>query len=60
MLVELTNEMMVVLAVLAITVGLFVTEVFRIDFTAILVMIALGTVVSDAGVGKSGRPEPAV
>ncbi len=40
--IELTLEMMVVLAVLAITVILFVTEFFRIDFTAILVMVALG------------------
>ena len=42
MVVELTVEMMVVLALLAITVLLFVTEFFRIDFSAILVMIALG------------------
>ncbi len=40
--IELTLEMVVVLAILAITVLLFVTEYFRIDFTAILVMIALG------------------
>ncbi|MEM6385327.1 MAG: SLC13 family permease [Pseudomonadota bacterium] len=39
---ELTFEMMVVLALLATTVILFVTEVFRIDFTAILVMVTLG------------------
>lgn len=40
--IELTTEMIVVLAVLAVTVVLFVTELFRIDFTAILVMVSLG------------------
>jgi di/tricarboxylate transporter len=40
--IELTFDMMVVLAILAATVLLFITEVFRIDFTAILVMIMLG------------------
>ncbi|MDU8926712.1 SLC13 family permease [Alisedimentitalea sp. MJ-SS2] len=38
----LTTEMMAVLAVLALTVTLFVTEFFRIDFTAILMMVLLG------------------
>ncbi len=56
MLVELTNEMMVVLAVLAITVGLFVTEVFRIDFTAILVMIALGLLSQMPGLENLADP----
>ena len=40
--VTLTVEMMVVLAILCVTVLLFITEVFRIDFSAILVMVALG------------------
>jgi len=39
---ELTFEMIVVLAILSTTILLFVTEIFRIDFTAILVMILLG------------------
>ncbi|MDQ2088391.1 SLC13 family permease [Marimonas arenosa] len=38
----LTFEMIVVLAVLGLTVLLFVTEFFRIDFTAILIMVLLG------------------
>ena len=38
----LTTEMVVVLAVLGITVFLFVTEAFRIDLTAILAMVTLG------------------
>ncbi|MDT2034009.1 MAG: SLC13 family permease, partial [Planktomarina sp.] len=38
----LTTEMIVVLAVLGITVFLFVTEAFRIDLTAILAMVTLG------------------
>ena len=40
--IELTVEMIVVLAILGVTVLLFITEFFRIDFTAILVMISLG------------------
>ncbi len=40
--IVLTTEMMVVLAILGVTVLLFVTEVFRIDFSAIMVMVALG------------------
>jgi di/tricarboxylate transporter len=38
----LTTEMVVVLAVLGITIFLFVTEAFRIDLTAILAMVTLG------------------
>ena len=38
----LTTEMIVVLAVLGVTVFLFVTEAFRIDLTAILAMVTLG------------------
>ncbi|SLN39023.1 Citrate transporter [Roseovarius albus] len=40
--VTLTNEMIVVLALLAITVFLFVSEIVRIDVAAILVMLLLG------------------
>ncbi|MEX0343322.1 MAG: SLC13 family permease [Rhizobiaceae bacterium] len=40
--IEPTTEMIVVIAILGLTVTLFVTEVFRIDFTAILVMVTLG------------------
>ncbi|MEM9435629.1 MAG: SLC13 family permease [Pseudomonadota bacterium] len=38
----LNTEMIVVLCILAATVFLFVTETFRIDFTAMLVMVTLG------------------
>ena len=38
----LTNEMVVVLVLLGFTVFLFVSEVVRVDFAAILVMIILG------------------
>ena len=39
---ELNNEMMMVLAILAYTVILFVTEVIRIDVAAILILVILG------------------
>jgi di/tricarboxylate transporter len=39
---ELTNEMMMVLAILTYTVILFVTEVIRIDVAAILILVVLG------------------
>jgi len=48
--------MMAVLAVLAVTVLLFVTEVFRIDFTAILVMITLGVLSQVPGLGNLADP----
>ena len=41
-LIALNTEMSVVLVVLAVTVMLFVTEVFRIDLTAIITMVSLG------------------
>ena len=50
--IVLTTEMMVVLAILVVTVLLFVTEVFRIDFSAILVMIALGLLSQVPGLGN--------
>ncbi|MEO0917072.1 MAG: SLC13 family permease, partial [Pseudomonadota bacterium] len=54
---ELTFEMMVVLALLATTVALFVTEVFRIDFTAILVMLTLGLLSQVPGLSNLADPE---
>ncbi len=54
--IDLTFEMMVVLAILAVTVALFVTEVFRIDFSAILVMIALGVLSQFPGLGNLADP----
>ena len=50
--IELTTEMIVVLAVLGVTVLLFVTELFRIDFTAIVVMVALGLLSQVPGLGN--------
>lgn len=49
--IVLTVEMMVVLGVLALTVTLFVTEVFRIDVTAILMMVLLGMLSQFPGLG---------
>ncbi|MFN3144791.1 MAG: SLC13 family permease [Paracoccaceae bacterium] len=49
--------MAVVLAVLAVTVMLFVTEIFRVDFTAILVMIALGLLSQLPGLQNLADPE---
>ncbi len=54
--IQLSTEMMVVLGVLAITVALFVTEVFRIDFTAILVMVSLGLLSQLPGLGNLADP----
>ncbi len=53
---ELTFEMMVVLGLLAATVLLFITEVFRIDFTAILVMVALGLLSQVPGLDNLADP----
>lgn len=55
--IELTAEMMVVLAILGATVLLFVTEIFRIDFTAILVMLTLGLLSQLPGLGNLADPE---
>lgn len=54
--IVLTAEMMVVLAILVVTVLLFVTEVFRIDFSAILVMIALGLLSQVPGLDNLADP----
>ncbi|MCT8160277.1 SLC13 family permease [Pseudoruegeria sp. SHC-113] len=49
--VALTTEMIVVLAMLGLTVLLFVTEIFRIDFSAILIMVLLGLLAQIPGLG---------
>ena len=54
---ELTVEMMVVLTLLGATIILFVTEAFRIDFTAILVMLSLGLLSQVPGLGNLADPE---
>jgi di/tricarboxylate transporter len=54
--IELTVEMIAVLTVLSATVLLFVTEIFRIDFTAILVMITLGLLSQVPGLGNLADP----
>ncbi len=54
--IELTTEMMVVLGLLGVTVLLFVTEIFRIDFTAILVMVVLGLLSQVPGLGNLADP----
>ena len=56
--IELTLEMMVVLGILGVTVALFVTEVFRIDFSAILVMVALGLLSQVPGLSNLADPHP--
>ena len=40
--IELNFEIILILAVLGVTIFLFITELFRIDFTAIMVMVSLG------------------
>ncbi|CUH78246.1 transporter, divalent anion:Na+ symporter (DASS) family [Tritonibacter multivorans] len=45
----LTIEMMIVLSVLALTVGLFVTEIVRVDVAAIGIMVLLGCIASLPG-----------
>ncbi len=54
--IVLNTEMIVVLAVLAGTVILFVTEFFRIDFTAILVMVTLGLLSQVPGLTNIADP----
>ncbi|MCC1494656.1 SLC13 family permease [Cognatishimia sp. F0-27] len=50
--IHLTVEMMVVLGLLLFTVVLFVSEVVRIDFAAILVMVLLGLLSQLPGLGS--------
>ena len=40
--IELNFEIILILTVLGVTIFLFVTELFRVDFTAVVVMVALG------------------
>ena len=40
--IALTNEMIVILALLGLTIFLFVSELFRVDLSAILIMVLLG------------------
>ena len=40
--IALTQEMVLVLIVLSATIGLFVSELLRVDIAAILVMVAIG------------------
>ena len=47
----LSLEMVVVLGVLALTIVLFVTELFRVDFTALIIMVLLGVLASLPGLG---------
>ncbi len=54
--IVLNTEMMVVLGLLGITVLLFVTEFFRIDFTAIVVMVVLGLLSQLPGLGNLADP----
>ena len=54
--IVLTTEMLVVLAVLGIRVLLFITEVIRSDFTAIVVMVALGLLSQLPGLGNIADP----
>ena len=40
--IQLTQDMMLVLIVLSATIGMFVSELVRVDIAAILVMVAIG------------------
>lgn len=50
--IALTTEMMVVLGLLALTVGLFVSEVLRVDLSAVLIMVLLGVLSYLPGLGN--------
>ena len=50
--ITLTTEMMAVLALLALTVGLFVSEILRVDLSAIVVMVLLGVLSYVPGLGN--------
>ncbi|MEL6953919.1 MAG: SLC13 family permease [Pseudomonadota bacterium] len=54
--ITLSTEMIVVLGILGTTVFLFVTELFRIDFTAILVMVSLGILSAFPGLETLADP----
>ena len=49
---SLTYEMTVVLGLLAFTVFLFISEIVRIDFAAILIMVLLGVLSQFPGLGN--------
>ena len=49
--VTLTNEMIVVLGLLAITIVLFVSEIVRVDVAAIIIMVTLGALSYVPGLG---------
>ena len=55
--VALNAEMIAVLCLLGLTVVLFVTEVFRIDFTAILMMVLLGMLSMVPGLDSLADPQ---
>ncbi|CCQ72690.1 SLC13 family permease [Magnetospira sp. QH-2] len=52
----LTLEMAVVLGLLAFTVGLFVSEIVRVDVAAVLVMVLLGVLSAFPGLGGLADP----
>ena len=52
----LTVEMVAVLSLLAVTVILFVTEIVRVDVTAIIVLVALGLLSYTPGLEALGSP----
>ena len=54
--IELTYQMGVVLAILGVTIALFVTEVFRIDFSALLVLVSLGLLSQTPGLESLADP----
>ena len=54
--IELTYQMGVVLAILGVTIALFVTEVFRIDFSALLVLVSLGLLSQMPGLESLADP----
>ncbi len=54
--ISLTAEMIAVLVILGVTVLMFVTEIFRIDFSAILIMVSLGVLSQMPGLGGLADP----
>ena len=56
----LTVEMVAVLAVLTMTVILFVTEVVRVDVTAIIILVTLGLLGYVPGLESLGGPSTPV
>ena len=54
--ISLTIEMLVVFALLGATVLLFVTEILRIDLSAMLIMVVLGLLSQVPGLGNLADP----